>query len=832
VQVATGPLKNARQSAPPAGGNTCATGPAGAGDPPCPSQEQITTGPLKGGLRESALPSTGNVEIDTDQAITSIPDDTTLLKGNVVLRQGAREVKGEELEYNRRTNSVKTDSRIEYVDPLVRLTGNEGGSYSPDQGGNFKASEFELRQRSARGTAQSMQWSPEGVLRMQGVTFSTCPKDNESWRIRASSVLLDTESKIGSAHGATIDFQGVPILWLPKLSFPLSTERKSGFLFPVVGQTSQSGAFASAPVYWNIAPNFDFTFEPTYYTLRNEDLAGDFRYLTESSHGGLQWNYLPRDSLYKSQYNDGEERSRIRFTDVTELPGTFRLSLQGDNVSDSHYFENFAQGPEGTATAFLDRAALVSYRDEHWRFDGEAENYQTVDSNLPLEERPYTRLPRVALDGDFGWGPGELLRYGFQSEAVRFDRSLNYMQPFPVLSPPATCAQTAVGCFVTGWRFNVTPQASLNFGGPGYFVHPTVGYSATQYELNNVIPNVHVVPAGSILNNTPRLLLPFASFDTGLVFERDSGANAQRTLTLEPRLMYLYAPFRDQSQLPVFDTELPDLNPIQLFRMNRFVGGDRFGDANQVTAALTSRLFDSASGEQFLSATVGQAYYFVRPQVTLLPTPTLDLTSNPPPPNPNSTPQPGRSDFIAQLQLTAFQHWSADYGLQWNPENSTAVREYVNLQYRPAPTRVVNLSWRFEQGSVDQVELSTAWPVTHSWNIFLREIYSLRTEIVPASTSPGPGLPPSTTSVTIPPKPLETFVGLEYRSCCWGVRMGGRQFVSAFNGTQSSGVFLELELMGFASVGSASDTVLMENIRGYVPPNARVPQNFVPPAFP
>jgi LPS-assembly protein len=193
----------------------------------------------------------------------------------------------------------------------------------------------------------------------------------------------------------------------------------------------------------------------------------------------------------------------------------------------------------------------------------------------------------------------------------------------------------------------------------------------------------------------------------------------------------------------------------------------------------------------------------------------------------------GRADVVAQLQLTAYRHWSADYGLQWDPQLERVVREYANLQYKRNGTSVVNLSYRYELNSVEQVEASAAWPVSRNWNLFLREIYSLRTETV--LVVPGPNQAPI--PGRIPPKPLETFGGIEYRSCCWGVRLGGRKFVSTFNSTtvsshDSTGVFLELELMGFASVGSASDTVMMENIRGYVPPNARVPQNFVPPAFP
>jgi LPS-assembly protein len=202
-------------------------------------------------------------------------------------------------------------------------------------------------------------------------------------------------------------------------------------------------------------------------------------------------------------------------------------------------------------------------------------------------------------------------------------------------------------------------------------------------------------------------------------------------------------------------------------------------DANQLSTGVTSRLLDAENGKQFLAATIGEAFYFTNPRVTL----------------PDEIPRTDkRSDLVAQLAVSAFQNWNADFGLQWNPQTESSQRVYMNVQYKPANDRVVNLSYRFEREILRQVELSTAWPITRTWNGFLREIYSIQDN-----------------------KPLETFAGFEYRSCCWGLRFGGRHYVSTFGGGTDTGVFLELELIGLASVGSASDAVLRDNIRGYTP---------------
>jgi len=217
------------------------------------------------------------------------------------------------------------------------------------------------------------------------------------------------------------------------------------------------------------------------------------------------------------------------------------------------------------------------------------------------------------------------------------------------------------------------------------------------------------------------------------------------------------------------------------------------GDANQVSAGVTSRLLDAADGRQFLSATIGQIYYFANPRV-LLPgqIPTIAGTFTP---IPGEIPRTdNRSDFVAQLTLTAFQHWSADVALQWDPQNSRTERSEVNVQYKPAGDAVVNVGYRYQRQVLEQAEISSAWPVSRSWNVFVRGIYSIKDN-----------------------KPLERFAGFEYRACCWKVRLGGRSFVSNRTGAEDTGVYLQLELTGLASVGSESDSFLTEAIRGYAP---------------
>jgi LPS-assembly protein len=415
-------------------------------------------------------------------------------------------------------------------------------------------------------------------------------------------------------------------------------------------------------------------------------------------------------------------------------------------VGDTRYFEDFALGPEGTSVPFTERLAEASYRDEHWNVRAQLQHFQTIDEELLEEQRPYARTPRVLASGDWDLGLGAV-NYGFDSEFVNFDRDVG----------------------VTGWRMDVAPRVGFDWSAPGFFLRPSAGYRYTRYALD----------AAPGADDAPTRSLPFASLDAGLVFERSAGSQGQRRMTLEPRALYLYTPFRDQSELPLFDTGLPDLNLVQLYRTNRYVGADRVNDANQIAFGLTSRLFDARSGSQYIAASIGQAYYFEQPRVVL----------------PNETPSTrDTSDFIAQLSLTAYKNWNIEAGIQWNPEDTRSERSQFRLQYRPGGDRVVNLAYRAQHERLEQAELSGAWPIGRRWNAFGRLVYSLRDDAT-----------------------LERFAGFEYKACCWRIRAVARRFISSRDGTQETGFQVQLELTGLANVGTRTDAFLERAIRGYSP---------------
>ncbi len=684
-----------------------------------------------------ADPDDARIEVTSDTGELGRNGDATL-SGNVSIRMGQRLLTADEAEIDAEQRSVRLNGQVEYLDPTLRVRG-QGGSFQ-DQGiGEFKGAEFELLDRSVRGAAEDARVRQTGQIELSGVRYTACPPGSDDWELAAGEISIDQKTQIGTGRDVWLDFLGVPVFYTPWISFPVGDQRKSGLLFPTVGSSGKSGTQIAVPYYFNLAPNYDATLTGRVYSARGVRLDPELRYLSGRSRSQLNVEYLFHDE------ERGDSRGLVDWRHVTRFAPRTRLRIDAANVSDPDYFEDFGVGFEGTSVTFVNRYAELRHDMDHWSFGALAQDYQVIDRELADVDQPYQILPQLSALGDWRDLAGGLAA-SFAAEATNFARDTGPQ----------------------GTRLDAEPEVEWRADGRGAFLAAGAGWRHTQYYLDDVA-------AGA--DNSPSRSLPMGSLDTGIVLERASGSRGNRVQTLEPRMLYLYVPYRDQDDLPVFDSGLPDLNLVQLFRTNRYVGGDRVGDANQVSVGVTTRLLDAAGGRQFLSATLGQAYYFEDPRVRLPDEPVRNRST---------------SDVVAEVDVAAFKDWNARVGYQWNPDETQTERTEAFLQYAPSPGRVVNAGYRFRRDLLEQFDVSGAWPISSQWRGFARWVYSLSEE-----------------------KTLDQFVGLEFSSCCWAVRFVTRRFVSSRTGDSDTSFGLQLELKGLSSVGVDNEAFLRDAIRGY-----------------
>lgn len=692
----------------------------------------------------SAAPSAASINPPTHVSADSLKGyvhGESLLSGNARAVQGNKQLTAARMLYNSNTGETHARGNVRLQSGTLDMHGPEADYNFNKSSGSFTDTQFSLPQRHGRGSAKLIKALDQDHDLLYGVQYTTCPVGRHDWTLNAPDLELDQATNTGTGHNVTIDFFGVPIFWTPYINFPLNDARKSGLLTPSFGYSSFTGTDISVPYYFNLAPNYDATFTPRVITKRGVDLGGEFRWLTfGGSSGQIDAAFLPHDKLAD------RERGLLNFSESTPLATGWGFNTAYNWVSDNLYFQDLGDSLATIATTTQERHVAVSYGTpaSDWTFLSQLQEWQIVDPAISPASYPYKRLPQVLL----GWQSSPELgaaQFSFNSEFDQFQQDER----------------------IGAARLDLKPSASYTFGNAGWYFTPTAALRMTDYDLNQN------VPAG-MQGNLSRVT-PIVSLDSGMFFQRDWGS--QYIQTLEPRLFYLYVPYRDQSQIPIFDTLQPQFSFLQLFTDNRFFGADRQADANQLSYALTSRLLNADDGNQLLEADIGQIRYFRDRDVQL----------------PGVAPQTSLfSDVVADVTLNLNQDWSTSYGQQWDPTTRQTDIASIGVQYHPAYHQVLNLAYRYNRDlNLKQTDLSFAWPLGEHWSVVGRWNYDVQNRLT-----------------------LETFAGFEYDSCCWAFQVVHRRYITQ-TGQANNSIFFQLQLKGLASIGRHLEDFLQNGILGY-----------------
>lgn len=616
-----------------------------------------------------------------------------------------------------------------------------------------------FREADARGTAERLLFEGPRQYRAERTEYTTCSPGNESWHVRARELIIDRDRDVGVARGATIEFMGTPIFYSPYLSFSLHQERKTGFLTPHYGSGSSTGAEVTLPFYINIAPNRDATIAPRIMTRRGILVDGEFRYLEPTYRGELRAAVLPNDDA-----RGGEQRWGYQVRHAQTLPTGWDGALRLQRVSDDNYFTDLGTKVSQTSLVQLPSDLTIG-RVANWgsagsySLDAIVQRWQTlqVDPLAPVTP-PYNRLPQISL------------------AAVRQDllhTDLDFLAQYSAFDHPT---------LVSGQRALAYPSLSLPLSTSYAYFTPKAGVTLTRY----------LVAENTSGYATQDRTVPIFSADSGMTFERPATLwGTSYFQTLEPRLYYLYIPFRDQSSIPVFDSAQQDINFATIYGENQFSGWDRINDANQITVGVSSRLIASDNGAQRLRVGVAQRYYFEPQQVTL----------------PGVAPRSGdTSDLLAALVGSVAQYWTVNAGLQYNTDISQMQKFNIGTRYLPRQGQVLNLSYRETRDVLQQTDISAQWPMGKGWTALGRWNYSL-----------------------LDHRTLEGLAGAEYNGDCWVLRLVAHRFVTTTQAAQMS-YFVQLELNGVSRIGSNPLEAVRRNIGGYyrADPNARSSQDATP----
>jgi LPS-assembly protein len=681
------------------------------------------------------------VHLSADQATVQEKLGISTFRGNVLMQRADQLLKTPVMVYDRQKQTIETEQAFTFWDKDYVIKGDKL-QLRPENEGEMNNTQYWLLNRRARGDAKKLTKASQDKINLEQASYTTCDPKHEIWRLQADRVTLDTAKDQGTARDVSIRLLNTPVFYFPYFSFPLGDQRKSGFLVPRIGRSDQAGFEFSIPYYLNLAPHYDATITPHVMSRRGVLLNNEFRYLTQSSKGKLEVEYLPYDSILK------EQRSSVAFKHTGQFNPRWITDINLNYVSDKQYFEELGTHINLMNLTHLEQRADLLYYGDGWVGLGRLQNFQTLDNN-PYAH-PYQRLPQFLFKTTLP-EINRSLNIGIQAEAVRFDR------------------ETKIVDAPIGNRFDIQPSVSLPWRTPGTFIVPKLSLRYTTYNLDNVKESA---------DSTPQRTLFTFSTDSGLFFDRDLKlGNSDLVQTLEPRLYYRYTPYKDQSDIPIFDSAEYDLSFLQLFRDNRYLGGDRVDDGHQLSLGVSSRFLDNRAGTEHLRASIGQTYYFRDRRVTL-PNQEIETAST--------------SSLVMELAAQLSQDLRATTTLYWDPDTQNTEHSVVRMRYQPARNNIFNFSYRLRDEILEQTDLSFHWALNPRWNLLGRYNYSLEDKM-----------------------PLDTILGFEYNSCCWAVRLIGRRYLNIDDSNHSDSIFLEFQLKGLGTIGQKADSFLEERIPGY-----------------
>ncbi len=679
-------------------------------------------------------------------------DRTLFLEGDVRIRQGGFQVTGSEARYSQQEGAVSVQGPLVSRGEGFLLTG-ENANYDVDSGRlDINTATFLLHGPEMRGRAGSLSRISEEQVVIADGFLTTCGPSQNDWAIVASDIRLDRAQGFGTAKHVRLEVLDVPVFYWPWASFPIDDRRKSGFLYPQFGSSSAgSGGFLAVPYYFNLAPHYDATLTPQYIHGRGLFNEVEGRYLSSLGETTLQLGYIGNDSAFQEE-NPGESGERWALDATTRAAFGRGWRGYGDFsvVSDEDYLSDLNRSLEINQATHLQRKGGVTYRSDKQYFDAYLNDYQTISDRIADVDKPYAQLPEVIYAGQTGAG---IVEANLESQYTVFYRD----------NEALTGLDRA-----NGQRFRARPELALPMRALWGFSRPSVSVDYTRYNLDD-----YVLGDGSFDRT-----VPVAEWDNGLYFDRQSRLfDVPYNQTLEPRLYYAWADADpDQNDIPDFDTDLQTFRFEQLFRPDRFTGGDRVGDANQLTVALTSRFNDLLSGAERARFSIGQVQYFEDREVTLFG---------------EGAGTRSRSPLAGEVVLNPLDTLEIRSSGLWDPDTGDTEEGRSQLTFHSTDYRyLASVGHTYSRGELEQSDIAAVFPVSDRVSLIGRWVYDSDLD-----------------------RTVGSLAGLEYNNCCWSVQVVHQNYLTDDRELDSR-ILFQIQLKGLGGSDGASSSI-SEAIYGF-----------------
>jgi LPS-assembly protein len=746
------------------------------------------------------------------------------LHGDVQLTQGYRQVRSDSATADQNTRIVNLEGNVQFREPGLLVTGDSAQINMDSKDMQIEQAGYLFHESGVRGTATQAK-RVDDVFYIDNATYTTCEPGSKAWRLVSSKLNINPETGIANAKHVRLEVQDIPILYAPWIRFPIDDRRASGLLFPSFDIGDENGIDYAQPIYLNLAPNYDATITPRYIQERGPMAEVEVRHMSKLTNTILSGAFLSDDDggddrdddpteVFNTRDFEGEDRWLVNLNHLGGIGKRWQTRVDYTKVSDSEYFRDLDNATlEVNSQTYLRQLVSASYRTDHWLFGIKGQEFQTITDD-PNRIDQYQMLPRLEATGNYRLGD---FVFNLQNQFTAFDHD-DENDTLPGYLQGETFFEDEKGTFVTGDRLRLDYGLTWDKQWAWGYFRPSVTLKHLSYNLDN--------PVLGQTDDSPSVTVPVGVIDTGLFMERDTTMLTGFTQTFEPRLYMVHTKYEDQSDLPDFDTSQMTFTYNQLFREDRFIGGDRIGDTEQVSLGLTSRLVEQSTGIEWLRASIGQIFYLSDRYVSLNPNLSKSFLKGLDDPDDLNRLQRDiaadllRDDsaYAAEFAMRLSEHLRFQADVLYDEDDSELDRGNASLRYNDRNNKIFNLSYRYNRrvprlsdignqfieidSDIEQADFSTFLPISRSWSLIGRYNYDLTNS-----------------------RDLETLFGFQYESCCWKMSIISRRWLDRNDYIllpdedleHDNGVFFQIQFKGLAGSGSKVESILQDGIYGYEP---------------
>nr|WP_246102264.1 LPS-assembly protein LptD [Methylobacterium terricola] len=572
-----------------------------------------------GSAKNAAKGNSERLLVEAKELVYDNDRNTVSAVGNAELHYGPRTLLADRVRYDRNTGRVFAEGNVRLTDETGAVVTGDRMELTDDFKSGFIDSLRIQQTVEQRGRPARVRFSAPRAERVAGETttfeygtYTACepckdhPERPPLWQVKAARIIHNNEERRIYYEDSYLEVAGIPVAYLPYFYSPDPTIRRdTGFLAPHFVSSNVLGYGIGTPFFWNIAPDYDLTIEPTF--LSKQGVLGQAEWRQRLANGFYNVRVSGIFQSTPSAFlpgplgsGDRDFRGSIESAGQFYLAPNWRAGWDVVGVTDKWFLDNYRIRNQTISTDYFREAVSTAYLigqgDRSW-FEARGYYFKGLSTFDWQKQQPIV-APVIDYDKRRD-GPdpigGEVR---FQANFTHLTREATQYTQIPrtgtyLLSPSvngitfplySTCSVFERGqCLVSGlagdttrataqvsWRRTFTDEFGQRWQpfaylrGDAFFVNPnTTGYQ-----------NPEVTNLFSPESNFSGRVMPAVGLEYRYPFVADFGPLGVHTVS--PVAQVIARPSESRiGRLPNEDAQSLVFDDTSLFAWDKFSGYDR-----------------------------------------------------------------------------------------------------------------------------------------------------------------------------------------------------------------------------------------------------------------